>query len=61
MQPGGGASDPHATSAVYIDATEAHALWRASRSSVSDETPIEMRKTDSFGETRLVLHVPSSS
>ncbi len=23
--------------------------------------PIEMRKTDSFGETRLVLHVPSSS
>ncbi len=22
---------------------------------------IEMRKTDSFGETRLVLHVPSSS
>ena len=23
--------------------------------------PIEMRKTDSFGETRLVLHAPSSS
>ena len=23
--------------------------------------PIEMRKTDSCGETRLVLHVPSSS
>ena len=23
--------------------------------------PVEMRKTDSFGETRLVLHVPSSS
>ena len=23
--------------------------------------PIEMRKTDSFGETRLVLHIPSSS
>ena len=23
--------------------------------------PIEMRKTDKFGETRLVLHVPSSS
>ena len=23
--------------------------------------PIDMRKTDSFGETRFVLHVPSSS
>ena len=23
--------------------------------------PVEMRKTDSFGETKLVLHVPSSS
>ena len=23
--------------------------------------PIEMRKTDSFGETRLVVHIPSSS
>ncbi len=23
--------------------------------------PVEMRKTDSLGETRLVLHVPSSS
>ena len=23
--------------------------------------PIEMYKTDSFGETRLVLHIPSSS
>ena len=23
--------------------------------------PIEMRKTDSYGETRLVLHVPSST
>ena len=33
---------------------------------VTDKTvklvdPIETRKTDSFGETRLVLHVPSSS
>ena len=29
--------------------------------SVKLADPMEMRKTDSFGETRLVLHVPSSS
>ena len=28
---------------------------------VKSVDPIEMRKTDSFGETGLVLHVPSSS
>ena len=39
---------------AYLDVLAEAALCNSS-------DPIEMRNTDSFGETRLVLHVPSSS